>query len=266
MGIWSENRLYFRVISGKSSTSCKNVSTGILASDKGGGIYVEEGSHPKNICEKRSILEQPVLSRKKGCGEQTCDKLKESECIHYLSSLQNGRLAFAEGHAERENIGRTSGFVGKSVIRIPVCMFWPGTSSTNFYKATEYPNSNSTKNQHSRIIVYLDDMLLISQTIEGLNMARDTLIFLIQQLGFIINLKKSVLSTTKKLEFLGLEIDSVNMTLTLPMGKVKSLTQKCRNLMENSKPTLWEITNLIGSLCSTPQTVIMPAFLQIGYL
>ena len=126
-------------------------------------------SRPKNICEKRSIFEQPVLSRKKGWGEQTCDKLKISECIHSLSSLQNGKLAFAEGHAERERLdvqdrpegclllcstaSKTSEvhpvLLGRSVIRIPVSMFWPGTSSTNFYKATEIPNSNSTKNQHS---------------------------------------------------------------------------------------------------------------------
>ena len=104
MGVWSKNRLHFGTISGKSSTSSKNVSTGILASDKGGGIYVEEGSHPKNVWEKRSILEQPVFSWKKGMMEQTCDKLKKSECIHSLSSLQNGRLAFAEGHAEREKL------------------------------------------------------------------------------------------------------------------------------------------------------------------
>ena len=39
--------------------------------------------------------------------------------------------------------------LGRSVIRIPVSMFWPGNSSTNFYKATENPNSNFTKNQHS---------------------------------------------------------------------------------------------------------------------
>ena len=68
MDVWSKNRLHFGTISGKSSTSSKNVSTGILASDKGGGIYVEEASHPKSICEKRSILEQPVFSRKKGWG------------------------------------------------------------------------------------------------------------------------------------------------------------------------------------------------------
>ena len=169
MGAWSKNRLHFGTISGKSSTSSRNVSTGILASDKRGGIYVEEGSHPKNICEKRSLLEQPVFSRKKGCGEQTCDKIKKYECIHSLYSLQNGRLVFTEGHAEKERLhvqDRPEGclllcstaskisevhpvLLGRSVIRIPVSMFWPGTSSTNFYKATENPSSDSTKNQHS---------------------------------------------------------------------------------------------------------------------
>ena len=104
MGLWSKNRLHFGNISGKSSTSSKNVSTGILASDKGGGMYVEEGSHPKTICVKRSILEQPVFSRKRGWEQQTCDKLKKSECIHALSSLENGRLAFAKRHAERERL------------------------------------------------------------------------------------------------------------------------------------------------------------------
>ena len=49
MGVWSKNRLHFGTISGKSSNLSKNISTGILASDKGGGIYVEEGSHPKSL-------------------------------------------------------------------------------------------------------------------------------------------------------------------------------------------------------------------------
>ena len=53
-GFWSKNRLHFGKISGKGSTSTKNVSTGIVASDKGCRIYVEEGSHPKEICEKKA--------------------------------------------------------------------------------------------------------------------------------------------------------------------------------------------------------------------
>ena len=40
-------------------------------------------------------------------------------------------------------------FVGKSVIQIPLSMFWPGTTSMHVFKATENPNSNSKKNQYS---------------------------------------------------------------------------------------------------------------------
>ena len=85
-----------------------------------------------------------------------------------------------------------------------------------------------------RIIIYLDDMLLMSQTINGLKAARDTLVFLLQSLGFVINLQKSVLVPLQKIEFLGLEIDSMRMTLTLPHEKVKKLRLKCKKLI--SKP------------------------------
>ena len=41
------------------------------------------------------------------------------------------------------------------------------------------------------IIIYLDGMLLIGHTIEETLMARDTVIFLLQQLGFVVNFKKN---------------------------------------------------------------------------
>ena len=93
-----------------------------------------------------------------------------------------------EGQAERERFHVPEGclllcptalktsevhpvLLGRSVIQIPLSMFWPGTDSTNFYKATDAIEGHAI-------------------AIEGLNMARDTLIFLLQQLGFIINLEK----------------------------------------------------------------------------
>ena len=63
----------------------------------------------------------------------------------------------------------------------------------------------------------------MSQTIEDLEMARDTSIFLFQQLGFVIKLNKSVLTPTQLVEFLGLMIDSVAMSLSLPEEKVVNL-------------------------------------------
>ena len=96
-------------------------------------------------------------------------------------------------------------------------------------------------------------------------MARATLIFLFQQLGFVINLKKSVLTPTQLIEFLGLMIDSVTMSLSLPEKKVVNLMQKCQNLIQNPQTTVGEAASLIGSLCSTAQAVL-PAFLQMRYI
>ena len=195
MGVWSKNRLHFGTISGKSSTSSKNVSTGILASDKGGGIYVEEGSHPKNVWEKRSILEQPVFSWKKGMMEQTCDKLKKSECIHSLSPLQNGRLAFAEDMLKEKNYmckidlkdayfcvllhqkhRKYIWFCWEGQLHEFLCLcFGLGPAPRIFTKLLKIPIA-ILRRINMRIIVYLDNMLLIKQ------------------------------STTQKLEFLGLEI------------------------------------------------------------
>ena len=75
-----------------------------------------------------------------------------------------------------------------------------------------------------RMIIYLDDMLLMGHSIEELSMCRDTVIFLLQHLGFAINWKKSVLTPVQEIEFLGLKINSVNLEISL----AKCRKRKCR--------------------------------------
>ena len=62
-------------------------------------------------------------------------------------------------------------------------------------------------------IIFLDDMLVMAQTLQEISQAKETLIFLLQNLGFVINFKKSQLTPVKEIEFLGLVINSVNMTM-----------------------------------------------------
>jgi len=120
-----------------------------------------------------------------------------------LPPFQNGRFTSAEGPVERERLVMQdrpqrsillcpptpiseeihSVSMGGSTLRIRMSLFWTGASSTNFHKALE--NSNSCVEK----IIYLDDILLMAKTISEMNMARDTLIFLFQQLGFVINLR-----------------------------------------------------------------------------
>ena len=51
-------------------------------------------------------------------------------------------------------------------------------------------------------------------------MARDTLIFILQHLDFLINIKKSYLEPTSTLEFPGVIADSGEMTVSLPKEKL----------------------------------------------
>ena len=68
-----------------------------------------------------------------------------------------------------------------------------------------------------RIIVYLNDFLILGKTLEETILSRDTVIYLLQNLGFLINLKKSVLHPTpQRIKFLGMITDSVEMTMSLP--------------------------------------------------
>ena len=65
-----------------------------------------------------------------------------------------------------------------------------------------------------KIITYLDDMLLIGHSLEEIVMSRDPVIFLLQHVEFVINLKKSVLTAVQEIEFLGLTITSVTLELS----------------------------------------------------
>ena len=48
--------------------------------------------------------------------------------------------------------------------------------------------------------IYLDDMLIMARSVQELIFHRDTVIYLLQNLGFALNLKKSVLEPSQKTE------------------------------------------------------------------
>ena len=95
-------------------------------------------------------------------------------------------------------------------------------------------------------------------------MAKDIVIFLLQQVGFVLNLKKSVLTPTQRIGFLGVTVDSLIMTSSLPEKKV-SKVQKCVELLQKTQVSILELAKLIGLLSSTFQAVL-PAQINLKYL
>ena len=108
-------------------------------------------------------------------------------------------------------------------------------------------------------------MLVMAQTLQEISQAKETLIFLLQNLGFVINFKKSQLTPVKEIEFLGLVINSVNMMLALPQEKVLDIQNKCAQLIASPKTTIMELTKLLGKLSFTAQAVL-PWGIRCRYL
>ena len=112
-----------------------------------------------------------------------------------------------------------------------------------------------------RLIIFLNNILIMATLIDELTLTQDILIYLLLRLGFLINLKKSVLLSCQTLEFIRVEINSKNIILTLAEEKKKKIVEQCQFLLSKPPVTIKELTRVIGRLASTAIGVL-PAPLQ----
>lgn len=70
-----------------------------------------------------------------------------------------------------------------------------------------------------RLIIYLDEILIKSETKELAQIHIAITVNLLSSLGFVINEDKSLYEPTQELEFLGFLVNSVTMSLYLPKDK-----------------------------------------------
>lgn len=97
-----------------------------------------------------------------------------------------------------------------------------------------------------RIIVCLYDVLQMTRSLEEILTARETLIFLLLNLGFVMNVKRSIHQPVKQ------------MTLSLLKEKPNYIIQQCLHVYSKSKTSVLNLTKLIGLLSS----IVLAIFFQ----
>ncbi len=70
---------------------------------------------------------------------------------------------------------------------------------------------------------------------------------LLQDLGFIINIEKSILDPTQKIEFLGILINSTRLSFALPPGKTQFIIDLCKKILEQEVSSLREVASIMGN-------------------
>ena len=184
-----------------------------------------------NIFNKRGVFKQSVSGPKEEWGSTSSDKPKKSEQISTLKM---------EGFHSLTHMLKKGDFLCKIDLKdayfsVPlhkssrkfVRFQWAGNlyefgslcfglapAPRIFTKILKTPIS-ILRRLNIRVVIYLDDMLILGSTIEELLCSRDTIIYLLQHLGFVINWNKSFLSPVQEIDFLGLLVNSKNMTLSL---------------------------------------------------
>lgn len=97
------------------------------------------------------------------------------------------------------------------------------------------------------VVVYPDDFLVIAPTQEACQLAFSTLLQLLQDLGFSISWHK-VVQPTQKLVFLGVEIDTVHFSLSLPASKLTELQRVVSNFLNKRQVNKKQLQQLAGKL------------------
>lgn len=102
-----------------------------------------------------------------------------------------------------------------------------------------------------RVLIYLDDFLLWAATVEEAVKNTQLVVTLLQSLGFTINLKKSLLIPTQVITFLGFQIDSLCMMISLPAEKANEIVDCCHRLLVSQSITLRNLASSLGLLESS---------------
>jgi hypothetical protein len=109
--------------------------------------------------------------------------------------------------------------------------------------------------QGLRLVVYLDDILIIGSSEVETRKAVKMVVDLFEFLGFVIQLEKSVTEPSQSLEYIGLVVDANAMSFTLPLGKKESLLVQCNKAYKSKTLTLRELASLLGILNWASQSV-----------
>lgn len=102
------------------------------------------------------------------------------------------------------------------------------------------------RRQGVRLVIYLDDILIINTDPEGLRRDIKMIVDLLQSLGFLINWEKSAMDPVQMLEFLGLVINSIELSFTLPRDKVTAVKEMCARALASDTVSIRDLASIQG--------------------
>ena len=106
-----------------------------------------------------------------------------------------------------------------------------------------------------RTIMYIDDILILAESETQAREHTAALIFLLENVGMVINHPKSQTTPSQVIEFLGFIIDSTTMELKLPGEKIKKIRGEARRLISQPVNNALALSRFLGKLNHATQAI-----------
>ena len=126
-------------------------------------------------------------------------------------------------------------------------MFGASESVGTFHRITQSVVRMMYRRGFRSTICYLDDFLILEKSETRCKLALDTLLKLLQTLGFEINGKKLV-TPTQRITFLGIVIDMNTYQLYIPHDKLTEIKQSIYYWLHQSKASKRQLQSIIGKV------------------
>ena len=219
-----------------------------------------KGGYNPRTSHAHGVLQSSISSTKERRLISPSHRLKSLEQIHSERTFPNGKLNVHKAPLKRKRIyGQTRPkrdlesqkflrfvWLGQTYqfLALP---FGLNTAPRIFTKLLK-PVVAYLHTRNIRLLIYLDDILIIGSSVQILREHTVLVIELLRNLGFIINYEKSLLTPTPVLEFLGFLINSKTMKFYLPQTKVAKVLDLCKSLLKENPISLHLLAQLQGFL------------------
>lgn len=97
-------------------------------------------------------------------------------------------------------------------------------------------------------VSFLDDCLIIGSDYKNCKQSLDKTLKIYERLGLVVNLQKSQLKPSKRVQFLGFIFDTERCQLSLPETKKMKIRQRCSRLLQLDICVAQELAEVIGLL------------------
>ena len=136
-----------------------------------------------------------------------------------------------------------------------VCLPFGLTSALRVFTKIMKPVVGKLRQMGIRLIVYLDDILIMHQIREKILQITPLVCQIFEALGLMVNMEKSLLVPQQELEFLGFLVNSVSLHLAFPTEKMRKIQQNARTLMYQQQVSIRDIARFVGKASASARAI-----------